>query len=118
MNFDQAIQAHVQWKSKLGAYLAKPDRSLSAATASDSQSCELGKWMQGDGRAYSANPDFVTLQREHAKFHKAAGDVIRKADAGLQVNEVIALGAQSEYAMASNAVVSALMKLRKIVKAA
>jgi len=25
MDFDQAIQAHVEWKAKLAAYIAKPD---------------------------------------------------------------------------------------------
>ena len=112
MDFQQAIQAHVDWKIKLASYLARPDHSLNAATVSQESGCELGRWLKGEGRKYAASPEFVKLVADHARFHMAASEVIRKADSGQRVAEEVALGARSEYASASNAVVAALMKMK------
>ncbi len=113
MDFDKAINAHVQWKMKLAAYLTKPDRSLDAAVVGADNSCELGKWIRGDGQTLAKTPDFVKLVADHTQFHKAAGDIIRKADSGQKMTEVVALGAKSDYSAASNAVVASLMTMKR-----
>jgi Chemoreceptor zinc-binding domain len=112
MNFDQAIECHVQWKSKLAAYLVKPDDSLNATTIAGDSGCDLGKWIHGEGLKYVASPEFGKLAADHERFHKAAADIVRKTDAGQKMAEEIALGSQSEYARASNAVVTSLMKMK------
>jgi hypothetical protein len=112
MNFDQAIRVHVDWKMKLSAYLSKPNGTLSASTVSQDNQCELGKWIRGEGQKFAKTPEFAKLTADHTHFHKAAGEVIRKADAGQRVAEEVALGASSEYATASKAVVSSLMKMK------
>ncbi len=62
MNFDQAISAHVQWKSKLAAYIAKPDHSLHAEIIAKDDQCELGKWIHGEeGRNLPRCPTFRNL---------------------------------------------------------
>ena len=113
MNFDQAINVHVQWKSKLAAYIAKPDHTVNAAALAMDNQCELGKWIHGSGQNLAGTPEFQKLAAEHARFHKAAGEVVRKADAGQRMIADVALGSKSEYATASNAVVSALMGMKK-----
>ena len=113
MNFEDAIGVHVQWKGKLSAFIAKPDNSLNADAVASDTHCDLGKWLHGDGRTYSKFPEFVKAMSDHARFHKAAGDVIRKAQSGQRMTDEIALGSKSEYAAASNAVVGALMKLKQ-----
>ncbi len=113
MDFDQAISCHVQWKSKLAAYVAKPDHSLNAAAISRENDCELGKWLCGEGQKYSKLPEFGKLVAEHAHFHAAAADVVRKADAGQHAGEEVALGSKSAYGAASNAVVTALMYMKR-----
>jgi methyl-accepting chemotaxis protein len=113
MDFDQAIKLHVAWKTKLSAYVANPDRSLKAAEISVDDRCELGKWLHGEGMKYASLPEFAKLVADHARFHTAAADVVRKADAGRDVNPEIALGAKSSYAAASNAVVTALMRMKQ-----
>jgi len=115
MDFRRAIDAHVQWKSKLLAYIAKPDGSLHAATVSLDDQCELGKWIHGEGQRFATKPEFQKLIADHARFHRAAGDVIRRADSGQSVSEEINLGAKSEYAAASGAVITALMHLEQQV---
>jgi len=116
MDFDQAINAHVQWKSKLAGYIAKPDKSLNALTVSGDRNCELGKWLHGEGTKYSSLRDYAALVADHARFHRAAGEVIKKADSGQDESEEVALGANSEFSNASMAVVSKLMQLKREVK--
>jgi len=112
MNFDDAIAAHTQWKMKLSSFLSHPDNSLNAGTVGQDNQCPLGKWISGDGAKFSKLPEYVKLRTEHTRFHKAAGDVVRKASSGQKVSEEIALGSHSEFAAASNAVVSAIMAMK------
>ena len=112
MNFDDAIAAHSQWKRKLRAYLAKPDRSLKASDAAANDKCELGKWLAGEGRKYSMMPEFAKLVAEHTRFHKAAAGVITRADGGQDTSGEIALGANSEFGQASTNVVLALVEMK------
>jgi hypothetical protein len=79
---------------------------------SQDSNCELGRWLKGEGRKFAAIPEFAKLVTDHARFHAAAGEIIRKADSGQSVVDDVALGGRSEYASVSNAVVSALMKLK------
>ncbi len=112
MNFDGAISAHTQWKAKLASYLLKPDHSLSPATVGAHNGCELGKWLDGEGRKYSSLPEYSALVSDHTRFHKAAAEIIKKADAGQKVTEEVALGAKSDFADASSAVVKSLMAMK------
>lgn len=112
MNFDNAISAHAGWKLKLSKYIAKPDGSLKCSEVSSDRNCELGKWIHVSGNQYAGMPEYSTLKQEHARFHKAAGNIIGKADQGERVTDEIALGANSEYALASGAVVRALMAMK------
>ncbi len=115
MDFDKAILAHRHWKERLNQYLAAPDRSLSAAEVGEDTRCELGKWLYGEGTKFSRLPEYEHLRTEHARFHKAAADVIRKADSGKNVSGETALGGHSEFSAASTMVVRAIMSLREKV---
>ncbi len=116
MNVDDAIKAHSLWKMKLAQYISKPDRSLNPAVVGSSNQCDLGKWLIGEGKQYSALPEFTALVTHHTDFHKAAGAVITKADAGQQVAEEIALGGKSDFARASTAVMQSLMNIKLKLK--
>jgi hypothetical protein len=112
MDFKEAIACHVQWKSKLSAYLAKPDHSLDASQLSRDDQCQLGRWLAGDGRKLAGNPEYARLVDEHRRFLAAAAEIVRRADSGRPVVEELVLGAHSDYAKASNDVVTSLMKMR------
>jgi Chemoreceptor zinc-binding domain len=112
VNFDDAIKAHSSWKMKLSSYITKPDHSLHASDVSSDGKCDLGKWLQGEGQKHSSLPEYVRLKTDHARFHKAAADIIAKADAGQSMTEEVALGSRSEYAAASTAVINALMAMK------
>lgn len=116
MNFDEAIQAHSTWKLKLTKYLRSPDGSLKAEEVCLDNKCALGLWIYGEGVSYTSMTEYGTLKSEHAKFHKAAAEVITKADAGKSVSEEVQMGADSPFAKASSAVVLAIMEMKKKAK--
>jgi hypothetical protein len=113
MNFDEAIIAHSQWKLKLRSYVAQPDGSLKAGEVQLDNKCSLGQWLYGEGQKYSGFPEYATLKEEHAKFHKAAADIIRRADAKQDVSKELALGQKSDFLTASSNVINAITALRK-----
>ncbi len=112
MDFDQAIKAHSEWKMKLQTYLKKPDKSLKAEEIQLDNKCPLGQWVYGEGAKHSALAEYATLKAEHAKFHKAAANVVRKADSGQSTSEETSLGANSDFANSSSTVVMAIMKMK------
>ncbi len=113
MNFDDAVVAHSDWKRKLKLYIQKPDQSLKAAEVAAVDHCVLGKWIKGEGTACSKSSELAKLAEEHMRFHKAAGEIISKADRGQDMSADVALGASSEFGKASTAVVPAIMEMKK-----
>jgi methyl-accepting chemotaxis protein len=116
MNIDEAVSAHVQWKARLAAYLAKPDQSLKPIEVGADNKCALGQWLHGEGKAHAGKKEFTDVVQKHSEFHKAAAEVVRRANAGEAVSEEVALGARSEFAQASSAAVLALVALKKVVQ--
>jgi hypothetical protein len=90
---------------------------LNPAVVADDKACELGKWLICDGRAHSSLPEYTNLITDHARFYKAASEVIRKADSGQNVTEEVVIGGKSEFAAASTGVVQAIMSLKNKIKA-
>jgi Chemoreceptor zinc-binding domain len=115
MNFDEAISAHAQWKQKLKSYTAKPDGSLKAADVQTDNKCPLGQWIYGEGHKYNALPEFRTLKDEHMKFHKAAADIINRADAKEDVSKELAVGQKTAFLEASSSVVRAIVAMKQKV---
>ncbi len=113
MDFDEAIKAHSSWKLKLSSYLRKPDGSLKVSEVQVDNKCQLGQWIYGEGMKYSSLPEYQTLKNEHAKFHKAAANVVMKADSGQNVSEETAIGGTSDFSVASSTVVSAIMSMKR-----
>jgi len=112
MNFDEAIKAHSEWKGKLSHYIEHPDHSLKAAEVSADNKCPLGQWIYGEGGKHASLPEFSKLKSEHQRFHKVAGTIIAKADAGIDESQEVALGAKSDYSATSSAVVLAIMAMK------
>ncbi|MFA6957235.1 MAG: CZB domain-containing protein [Thermoanaerobaculia bacterium] len=116
IDFDAAIEAHVEWKMRLRILLdsgeaasAYPDE-LEAADR-----CSFGRWLRSDGRRLESDPVYGALDRFHAEFHRSAATVIHLAAVGerLQAESTLA----GEYARNSVNLLSALMELRRRVGA-
>lgn len=115
MDFDEAIAIHSRWKHKLRTSLAEQNFSLNPADVSLDYKCVLGQWIYGAGARYSALPEFARLKYEHARFHLAAAELVRRANSGESIEAEIAPCANSRFSLASAAVVIALMTMKKRV---
>lgn len=113
MTFDDAVNCHSEWKRKLQAYVSNADGSRNVEEVGSNNKCKLGRWIRGDGRKYAGLPEFAKLIAEHTRFHKAAADIVRRADRGQDVSFEFAVGAGSEFSLASSAVVLALMDMKR-----
>lgn len=72
MDFDQAIAAHSGWKRKLTTYLKNPDKSLKHLDIAQANKCDLGQWLDGEGKKFADRPEFVKRKTDHMRFHKVA----------------------------------------------
>lgn len=113
MDFDGAITAHAAWKQKLADYLGKKDGSLNAADLGADNKCPLGQWIHGEGVKHTKLAEYGKLKSEHARFHKAVAGIVKSANSGHPITEETAMGSKSEFAMASSAVVLAIMGMKK-----
>jgi methyl-accepting chemotaxis protein len=115
MNLDNAIAAHVQWKTKFRVAITA-QQTLDAATIGKDNCCELGQWLHGAGRGtYGSRPEFVSLLEKHKSFHKEAGLVAtaingKKFD---QASSMIEVG--TPFTAASNAVGVAVNALKRAI---
>jgi methyl-accepting chemotaxis protein len=113
MTFDDAVVCHSEWKRELHTYVSNPDGSMNIEEVAATNRCKLGRWIRGEGRKYAAFPEFAKLIAEHARFHKAAADIVSRADRGQDVSFEFALGVGSELSLASSAVVLAIMDMKR-----
>ena len=106
MDFEKAIQAHMQWKISLRKHLmgGEPlEKDPSSHTA-----CELGKWILESSRAVGG-PEFQALNLAHQEFHKAAARVMQLA----KTNKTQAMQyLDGEYTQRSLKVVAAIKGLQ------
>ena len=116
MNFDDAIRSHWSWKTRLARYLDKPDRSIDPASLEADDLCALGQWIHGEGRiSHWSEKLFHQLKSEHARFHKEAAALARRADSGERVDGLVALGVDSAYSRQSALVIKLIQELKRKV---
>ncbi|MGK2855872.1 MAG: CZB domain-containing protein [Thermoanaerobaculia bacterium] len=112
MDFDDVIEAHVEWKMRLRILLESgvPEGMRPEEFAADDR-CELGVWLRGEGRRFAEVPVFAALDRSHREFHQVAAKVIRQVADGERLEADATL--TGEYARHSVNLVGALMELRR-----
>ena len=113
MDYDQAIRAHSNWKTRLRNYIRNPDRSMVASEVARDDVCELGCWIRGHGQSHAKLPAFPKLQAAHIQFHRAAAEIVAQADAGERVDDAVTFGATSAFGVTSMEVIEALLSLRQ-----
>lgn len=82
MNWDDAVEAHVQWKITLQTYLDGGGGKLDPSVIERDNVCPLGKWIYQEELRLHADPTYQALKNNHAAFHEAAAEVVRKANSG------------------------------------
>jgi hypothetical protein len=117
MDLDKAIQAHRDWKVKLRVAMARR-MHLDVAAISADDCCLLGKWLHGEARArYGALSAYRDCLTKHAAFHREAGAVALVINASDHARADRMLDAGTPYAMASSAVGSAILAMKKVTSA-
>jgi hypothetical protein len=113
MDLDGAIQAHEAWRLKFLFYLVKKDGSMNPDSIGRDHRCELGKWLHGDGKKYSWMPEYATLLKLHARFHRAAADVVSQVNSSDAAGKEIAVGEASAFAAASEKLEAAIKEMKR-----
>jgi hypothetical protein len=109
---DQAIDVHRQWREKLKTAVAAGE-TLDAATLRRSDCCDLGKWLNAQGRnLYGNKPQFVKLLARHNDFHLVASMVANSINDGEYTDMQKVLNGNSQFAQASIDVETAVMTLK------
>ncbi len=78
IDLENAIPAHVQWKSRLQAAIDTNKKELDPAVICQDNKCDLGIWIYGAGKQYKLKSSYEVLRQKHAEFHKCAADVANK----------------------------------------
>ena len=111
MNFEQASNAHREWKIRLRTYVkgGSKERFDPAVVAKDDQ-CDLGKWIHGPGAGHATDPSFAVLKKDHAQFHVEAAKVVRLVAAG--DTDAANQSLEGPFQQASDKVFSAIRQLK------
>jgi hypothetical protein len=117
MDFDAAISAHTEWKTRLLKYLEKPDASLEPGTISRDNACTLGQWIHGPAARHRHLPEYRQLVADHATFHKEAARIVERVNRGEAVDTDILTHPDSAYVIASRNVVTAILAVKRKVGA-
>jgi aerotaxis receptor len=114
-DLDQAVAAHLQWKTKLRTAIDHGEK-LDVDTVCRDDRCPLGQWIHGEGRArWGHVPEFTKLLQEHAAFHRTVGDVARQINAGQKEAATRALAGGTPFARATQATVMAIKALQRAI---
>jgi aerotaxis receptor len=117
-DLDQAVAAHLQWKTKLRNAIDRGEK-LDVDTVCRDDRCPLGQWIHGEGRTrWGHVPELTKLLQEHAAFHRTVGDVARQINAGQKEAATRALAGGTAFARATQATVMAIKALQRAIASA
>jgi hypothetical protein len=113
MNIESALAKHAEWKLKLRSAILKQE-TLDAVTISKDNCCELGKWLHSEAKTkYAKLASYTDCVTKHAAFHTEAGKVANAINSKKYTEADAMLNAGTAYSSASNAVGSAILRLKK-----
>lgn len=115
MDFDDAIVSHLKWKIHLHNFIDGRRQDFDIAAAAKEEACELGRWLQGEGRRFEGSPTFQELLARHVQFHRTAAEIVNKVVAGDKAGAEELLSTGREFSSASRDIVAAIMRLEEEV---
>jgi aerotaxis receptor len=108
MDFKTAIGQHLAWMVNLRVAVSQRER-LEAPHVSRDDSCQLGAWLQAEGkRAHGGHPAYPDLLSHHAAFHKETGRLVDLLNQGRYDEVEVGIGLGSEFGRLSNRVRNSL----------
>ena len=114
-HFDDAIAAHIKWKTRLNQFIdGTSSEKLDSATVGMDNQCTLGKWIHGEGEKFKNTANYENLLTKHAHFHRCAGDIVKKVDSKDKTGAMSIL--HGEFASTAKGTVTAIMDLKKEIE--
>jgi signal transduction histidine kinase len=115
LDFDAAITAHAEWKLKLCMY-THGEGDLDHRVICRDDRCVLGRWIHTEGTRFANEEVYEHLRDAHARFHRAASDVVKRVDEGHAVEARGLIGPGSTYDGLSCEVIAAISALKRRVE--
>ena len=110
IDIKEAIDAHVHWRQRIEDYI-QGKGPLGAGDGDDHERCDLGQWLNGEGRKRYGNLQlFGDLRIAHEHLHERVGVILGQARAG-QRDQALAELRAVEYSRATARVKNLLAKL-------
>jgi hypothetical protein len=111
----KAIAAHASWKRRLRDAIDTGSSDVNVHTAGRDDVCEFGQWLHSGSAAASGASQHRTCLELHARFHKAAADVLQLALEGHKGEAEQRLKAiDSEFNAASAALTREMMAWQRV----
>lgn len=110
--FNEAIEAHAEWKRRLMNKIKEGIPSDIEETA-NCHACELGQWIDGEGARYGYLPSFQNLRFAHQEFHNVAAELIAHSNAGDKEKAMEILKHGGRCAQSSARLLKALLECGK-----
>lgn len=94
-----AIVDHVQWRRQMVSYAIQrsalppdsPIRRLEGFPPLALAECALGKWYDGDGRYFAANPHYQAIDAPHRALHRVGARIIERVRGGAGLHDIVPL---------------------------
>ncbi len=116
VTLERAVSAHRAWKAKLQS-AAISGTKLDVATIRRDDCCDLGIWLQSDGRRlYAGRPEFSNLLEKHKSFHEVASEAANIINAEGFEAGITHLRGGSQFSYSTIEVVVAITQLKAVVE--
>ena len=111
----KALGAHGVWKMRLKTAIDTGKADAQAGDVAKDNVCAFGQWLYGASLApdVKAGPDYQTVRKLHADFHKCAASVIECVGHGDKAKASALM--EGEYTKVSSALSAAMMKWKASV---
>ncbi len=100
------VSSHGYWKHRLRKACETRSTDVSPENASQSDRCEFGKWLLGEGRTSMPRDEHEYVSELHASFHKLAGSLLRDALSGKLSADSSELAVGSPFVKAADELVT------------
>ena len=113
--FDKAIAAHGQWKTRLKQAVESSTIDVPVATIEMNNQCAFGKWLYSPALTPEdkTTQHYRTVVELHTQFHKAAAKIAALAVAGKKPEAEKLLGLGGDFATIFAQLTGALMAWKK-----
>lgn len=114
MHFDIVVKTHTAWRMKLESCLVHDDVcGMDPSALEHNCKCQIGHWLQTDGKVWQLAAEYVALDTAHKMFHHAVAEVVRLVQTGAVVDRRLLLEEHPTFIQATDAELVALQNMQR-----